>query len=207
MISSLGERRPRLLLHVCCAPGSTHCMDLLLGHFELVLDCYNPNIWPPEEYDKRLGELVRLTGEAPFAGRVELPDAPYDHSEFLDAARGLEDEPEGGARCAECFRLRLTHAARAARAAGAEYFTTTLTVSPHKDSQLLNRLGREIGRAEGVEFLCSDFKKRDGYRHSIELSAKYGLYRQNWCGCEFSLPAGNGEDNKTRIGGHGSEEL
>ena len=184
-LENAGET-PALLLHSCCGPCSSAVLETLAGAFRLTVFYYNPNIYPEEEYRKRLAEQDRLLREM-WRGEVPRLEAPYDPPAFSAAAAGLEGEPEGGARCERCFRLRLEKTAAAAREHGFPYFTTTLSVSPHKNAQLLNRLGGEIGEAYGVKYLFSDFKKRDGYKRSLELSAQYGLYRQNYCGCEFSL--------------------
>lgn len=184
-LKNAGET-PALLLHSCCGPCSSAVLETLASAFRLTVFYYNPNIYPEEEYRKRLAEQDRLLREM-WQGEVPRLEAPYDPSAFSVAAAGLEGEPEGGARCEQCFRLRLEKTAAAAREHGFPYFTTTLSVSPHKNAQLLNRLGGEIGEAYGVKYLFSDFKKRDGYKRSLELSEKYGLYRQNYCGCQFSL--------------------
>ena len=177
--------KPRLLLHSCCAPCSTHCIEVLADAFELTVFYFNPNIFPKEEYLKRADEERRYLAEAhPEVGCVV---ADYDHEAFLNAAKGLESAPEGGARCGKCFELRLGATAERARADGFEYFASTLTVSPHKNCALINEIGQKAGEKTGVKWLPYDFKKRDGYADSIRLSARYGLYRQNYCGCEFSF--------------------
>ncbi len=185
-LSGFGKK-PRLLLHSCCAPCSSHCIDVLQEAAEVTILYFNPNIFPFEEYEKRKAEQIRLINQVyPDTG---FCDCDYDHSLFLAVSRGLEGEKEGGARCAKCFELRLAATARAAKAGGYDLFATTLTVSPHKNAPLINEIGKLVGEREGVEFLPSDFKKKDGYLHSIKLSAAYSLYRQNYCGCELSLPA------------------
>ena len=184
-LKNAGET-PTLLLHSCCGPCSSAVLETLSEAFRLTVFYYNPNIYPEEEYRKRLSEQDRLLREM-WRGQVPRLEAPYDPCTFSAAAAGLEGAPAGGARCERCFRLRLKKTAEAAREHGFPYFTTTLSVSPHKNAQLLNRLGGEIGEAYGVKYLFSDFKKRDGYKRSLELSEQYGLYRQNYCGCEFSL--------------------
>ena len=177
--------KPRLLLHSCCAPCSTHCIEVLADAFELTVFYFNPNIFPKEEYLKRADEERRYLAEAhPEMGCIV---EEYDHQAFLAAARGLEREPEGGARCGKCFELRLGAAAEHAKANGFEYFASTLTVSPHKNCALINEIGQKAGEKTGVKWLPYDFKKRDGYADSVRLSARYGLYRQNYCGCEFSF--------------------
>ena len=179
-------RLPRLLLHACCAPCSSSVLEYLSPHFDITLFYFNPNITPEEEYRKRVAELHRLVSEAEYPNPVAIIEGRYDSSEFFDMARGLEDLPEGGERCAKCYRLRLEETAKQAAAGGYEYFTTTLSVSPYKNAQKLNAIGSELSEKYGVKYLLSDFKKKDGYRRSIELSAQYGLYRQNYCGCVYS---------------------
>ena len=178
---------PRLLLHSCCAPCSSSVMELLAKHFSLTVLYYNPNIAPEAEFHKRLQELRRLISLMDFPNPVELAVPEYDHGAFLRIAEGLENVPEGGERCRECFRLRLTEAARWAKEGGYDYFTTTLSVSPHKNSQVLNRLGMAIGEEFGVKYLFSDFKKKGGFDRSTALSEQFDLYRQVYCGCEYSL--------------------
>ncbi len=179
-------RRPRLLLHACCAPCSSYCLEYLTAYFDIVVYYYNPNIAPAAEFEHRLAELCRLADELPREGGVEVVAGAYEPEKFYALAKGLEDAPEGGERCRRCFRLRLESAARKAAELGCDYFTTTLTISPLKDAQLLNAIGKEFGEAVGVPWLPSDFKKRNGYRRSCELSREYGLYRQDYCGCVYS---------------------
>ena len=186
---SAAQTPPSLLLHSCCAPCSSHCLSVLAPLAKVTVLYFNPNIFPVEEYEKRKSEQMRFIKEA--YPQVKVCDCDYDHTLFLAAVKGLEGEKEGGARCTECFRLRLTAAARAAKTLGCDMFATTLTVSPHKNAPLINEIGREIQAREGVEFLPSDFKKKEGYKHSILLSRRYSLYRQNYCGCEFSLAKDN----------------
>lgn len=177
-------KRPKLLLHSCCAPCSSACLEYLVKYFDITAFYYNPNISLKEEYDKRVSEMKRLVDI--YDGDVSLAEGRYDIRDFLDAVKGLENEPEGGLRCVKCFRLRLYETARFAAENGFEYFTTTLTISPLKNAALLNALGYEAAEKFGSEFLPSDFKKRGGYQRSIELSKEYGLYRQDYCGCAFS---------------------
>jgi predicted adenine nucleotide alpha hydrolase (AANH) superfamily ATPase len=179
-------RVPRLLLHVCCAPCSSAVLEYLTQYFSITLLYYNPNIAPYEEYQKREAELRRLVSQMEMVHQVELLPCDYDGQAFVEAARGLEKEPEGGKRCEECFRLRLRYAAREAARLGFDYYTTTLSISPLKNAPLLNRLGEEIGAEFGVVHLPSDFKKKNGYKRSVELSKEYSLYRQDYCGCVFS---------------------
>lgn len=181
--------RPRLLLHSCCGPCSSYVLECLKIYFDITVFYYNPNIYPESEYEHRLAEQTRLISEmnSELSGEqaIKLVHLPYDHSEFLDSAKGLEKEPEGGLRCTECFRLRLSATRKLAVEEGFEYFGTTLTVSPHKNAILLNRIGEEMASAD-ILWLPSDFKKKEGYKRSIELSKKYDLYRQEYCGCEFA---------------------
>lgn len=181
-----GER-PRLLLHACCAPCSSYVLEYLSQYFRLSVFDYNPNISPASEFRMRTEEIERLVREMPFSG--ERPDVivgKYDPERFYEAVKGHESDREGGDRCAICFRLRLREAAEAAKAGGYDYFTTTLSISPLKNAALLNAIGAELAEEYGVPYLYSDFKKRNGYKRSIELSREYGLYRQDYCGCVFS---------------------
>jgi len=177
---------PTLLLHSCCAPCSSYTLEYLAEHFRITLLYFNPNISPESEFLKRQEEQQRLIKELPAKHKVSFIAGRYDPKEFFDAVRGLENELEGGARCSVCFRLRLTEAARNAVAIGADYFSTTLTISPLKNAERINTIGQEVAREYGVKFLPADLKKRGGYLRSIELSRKYNLYRQNYCGCVFS---------------------
>lgn len=184
--ATAGER-PRLLLHACCAPCSSYVLEYLSQYFRLSVFDYNPNISPASEFRMRTEEIERLVREMPFSG--ERPDVivgKYDPERFYEAVKGHEADREGGDRCAICFRLRLREAAEAAKAGGYDYFTTTLSISPLKNAALLNAIGAELAEEYGVPYLYSDFKKRNGYKRSIELSREYGLYRQDYCGCVFS---------------------
>ena len=177
------EGRPTLLLHSCCGPCSSYVLEYLTQYFEVYLSYYNPNIQPRSEYDKRLENQKLVLKHIPS---VTLAECGYDGEAYSAAVAGLESEPEGGARCTECFRLRLDFAAREAARLECEYCCTTLSVSPHKDAQRINALGYEICAKYGVKWLPGDFKKRNGYKRSIELSNEYGLYRQDYCGCLYS---------------------
>lgn len=177
-------RRPRLLLHCCCAPCSSYVLEYLLPFFEIDLFFYNPNIDTAAEFDLRREELWRLADALGATGLRIAPD--YRPEAFLQAAKGLEDAPEGGPRCRQCFALRLGRTAEAAAAGGYDYFATTLTISPLKNAPLLNTIGEELAARYGVAWLPSDFKKKEGYKRSIQLSAQYDLYRQDYCGCGFS---------------------
>ena len=177
---------PRLLLHSCCAPCSSYVLEYLSEYFEITLLYYNPNIFPQEEYQKRVNELHRLVSEMHFGHPVTIIDGKYDPQEFFETAKGLEDVPEGGERCFKCYRLRLDEAARIAAEGGYDYFTTTLSISPLKNAGKINEIGEELAGIYGVSHLPSDFKKKNGYKRSIELSTEHDLYRQNFCGCIYS---------------------
>lgn len=179
-------RVPTLLLHACCAPCSSAVLEYLSRFFAITLLYYNPNIAPYEEYEKREAELRRLVREMDVVHPVQLLPCSYDGQAYCQAVEGLEGEPEGGERCTACFRLRLEYTARQAAKLHFDYFTTTLSISPLKNARLLNQLGEEMGEKYGVAHLPSDFKKKDGYKRSVELSKVYGLYRQDYCGCVFS---------------------
>ena len=185
--------RPTLLLHACCAPCSSYVLEYLSWYFKITVLYYNPNIEPKGEYDKRTNELVRLTKEMPLPFDVEVICGEYDEKVFRDAVNGLENEPEGGKRCRVCFRLRLEEAARIAKAGNYDYFTTTLSISPHKNADVLNEIGEELGRQYQIAWLPSDFKKKGGFQRSIELSSQYGLYRQDYCGCIYSMRHDSGQ--------------
>lgn len=178
-----GAAEKRVLLQACCAPCASHCLSELAGKTRVTVYFYNPNLSDREEYEKRRAELLRLIGETGWADALDCAYAPED---FAAVAAGYEDAPEGGARCARCFRLRLEHTAAAAKENGYDLFGTTLTLSPLKNAELINRIGFEVGERYGVEYLPSDFKKRGGYQHSLDLSREHCLYRQNYCGCAFS---------------------
>ncbi len=188
ILDRLKERgdRPRLLLHVCCAPCSSYVLEYLNTYFQISILFYNPNISPESEYIFRLNELKRLIKEAGYEESVDLLEGNYDPASFLEMARGMEDLPERGARCYHCYELRMREAAQAAARLGADYFTTSLSISPHKNADWINEIGTRLGQEYGVRHLPSDFKKRSGYLRSIELSNQYHLYRQNYCGCIFS---------------------
>lgn len=179
-------RRPRLLIQACCAPCSSYCLPCLCESFDTTAYFYNPNIAPESEYRARLEELRRLLSEMPLPAPVALAEGPYDPQEFLAIARGHETDPEPGERCRRCYELRLRATAKAALEGGYEYFCTTLSISPHKKADWINEIGQRIAAETGVAFLPSDFKKKGGYAESIRLSRKYGLYRQDYCGCVFS---------------------
>lgn len=179
-------RVPRLLLHVCCAPCSSYVLEYLSHYFDITACFYNPNIAPKSEYDYRAQELVRLTEKMPLPRPVLCRIEDYEPASFLSITKGMENEPEGGKRCTACYRLRLTETAKIAAAENFDYFTTTLSISPLKDAVRLNTIGGELAQEYGIPYLYSDFKKREGYKRSIQLSAEYHLYRQDYCGCIFS---------------------
>lgn len=184
-----GSRDKTLLLQGCCAPCSSFVLTSLKDRIKIKILYYNPNIVDDGEYTMRLKELDRLvnTLNEEYPGSdIEFIEGRKEPERFLEIAKGLEQEPEGGARCVKCFELRLRETARVAKAEGADYFTTTLSISPYKNSELLNSIGERIAAEEGIKYLNSDFKKKDGFRKSVELSHKYGLYRQDYCGCPFS---------------------
>ena len=187
LIARQGSARPRVLLHSCCGPCSSSVLESLTEHFQVTLLWYNPNLYPEAEFDKRLRTQLQLIEAAGLKDRVQVLSEPWRSGEYYQAVAGLENEPEHGGRCTECFRLRLRETARLAKSLSYDYFCTTLTLSRHKNAQLINRLGEEIGREFGVRWLPSDFKKKGGELRSTELSRQYGLYRQDYCGCEFSL--------------------
>jgi len=171
-----------LLLHTCCAPCTTVPLERLKSEFVVTGFFYNPNIFPQAEYEKRLKEIKKWTDKE----NIPLLVHAYDSNRWFGLVKGLEKEPEGGKRCAVCFRIRLEETARAAKEKGFDSFTTTLTNSPHKNAQLINQLGEEIARETGVEFLAANFKKHDGFKQSVALSKEYDFYRQDYCGCLYS---------------------
>lgn len=179
------DERPSLLLHSCCAPCSTAVIERLIENFTVTVFYFNPNITESEEYNLRLNEQKRYLKET-YGDRVNLIEGRYKAVEFFDVAKGLNKEPEGGKRCEKCFELRLYETAKVAKEGGYRYFCATLTVSPHKNADIINEIGKAAEVKYGVEFLPSDFKKRGGYQRSCELSQKHELYRQNYCGCIYS---------------------
>lgn len=177
---------PTLLLHSCCAPCSSYVLEYLTEYFNIILYYYNPNISPESEYKYRLSELERLISEMPLKNRVEITPAEYNPDVFYCLSKGLENLPERSLRCQKCIFQRLEQTALKANKLGADYFTTTLSISPYKDSEYINNAGEEIQNRYNIKYLFSDFKKRNGYKRSIELSSEYNLYRQNFCGCIYS---------------------
>ena len=177
---------PSLLLHACCAPCSSYVLEYLSQYFSITVFYYNPNITEEPEYRKRVTEEQRLISELPAKNKISFIEGRYDPERFFEMAKGKEDIPEGGARCFDCYRLRIAETADVAKEKGFDYFTTTLSISPLKNAQKLNEIGGEEAKRVGVPYLFSDFKKREGYKRSIQLSAQYNLYRQNYCGCIYS---------------------
>ncbi len=184
---------PTILLHSCCAPCSSYCLEYLSKYAKITAFYYNPNITDRAEYEHRVAELQRLIEEMPMENKAKFLEGSYDPDSFYCIAQGLEDEPECGRRCIKCYELRLRKTAEEAARGGYDYFTTTLTISPLKDAQVLNKLGIKLGEEYGVRYLSSDFKKSGGYQRSIELSRDFNLYRQNFCGCEYSKGGTYGE--------------
>lgn len=178
---------PRVLMHSCCGPCSTSCMERLTSQFDVTILYYNPNIYPETEYAHRVREQERLVDAFPHKHELHFQKENYDPREFYDIVKGYEAEPEGGARCFLCYELRLRRAAEVARKEGFDYFTTTLSVSPLKNADKLNEIGERVGREVGIPWLVSDFKKKNGYLRSVELSEEFGMYRQDYCGCVYSL--------------------
>lgn len=177
---------PTLLLHSCCAPCSSYCLEYLSEYFKITVFYYNPNIYPEEEYGKRVEEQRRFIERLPVKHRISFVEGAYDKERFYQMAKGLEDVKEGGERCFLCYELRLRESAKLAEQMGMDYFTTTLSISPLKNAEKLNEIGECIAKEYDVSYLSSDFKKKNGYQRSVELSEQYGMYRQNYCGCIFS---------------------
>ena len=182
------DYKPKLLLHVCCAPCSSYVLDYLANYFNISLFFYNPNIAPIEEYDKRIIELNRFVDE--FNKDIKIIPGNYNNNLYEEMIKGLENEPEGGKRCIKCFHLRLEETAKKAKELNFDYFTTTLSISPYKNATTLNSIGKNLEHKYNIKYLYSDFKKKDGYKKSIELSNKYQLYRQDYCGCIYSINEG-----------------
>ena len=177
------KKGAKLLLHSCCAPCSSACLERLKEHFQITVLYYNPNIEQEEEYEKRKSEQIRFLKET---GWADFLDCDYDKSAYEEIAKGYESEPERGARCYRCYALRLDKTGQVAKANAFDYFATTLTLSPHKNAEWLNQIGEEVAGRYGVSYLFSDFKKKGGYPRSIALSKEYNLYRQDFCGCKYS---------------------
>ena len=177
---------PKLLLHSCCAPCSSHVISLLTPYFDITVLYYNPNIEPFSEYEKRKEEEIRFINEYPNINKLDYLDCDYDNIKYHEIVKGLEEEPEGGNRCFKCFNMRLEYTAKLAKNKDFDYFATTLTVSPLKNTKVLNEIGKELEEKYKIKYLYSDFKKKDGYKHSIQISQEYKLYRQDYCGCIYS---------------------
>lgn len=180
------NKTPSLLLHSCCAPCSSYVLEYLSQIFKITILYYNPNIYPKAEYQRRLEEQKNFINVFPVKNKVSFIENEYNEAEFLEAIRGNEKDKEGGNRCFICYELRLRKTAQIAKDNGFEYFTTTLSISPHKNSQKLNEIGKELSEEFKVKYLYSDFKKKEGFKRSLVLSDKYNLYRQDYCGCRFS---------------------
>ncbi len=181
------QRVPRLLLHSCCAPCSSYVLEYLSNYFEITVFYYNPNIYPEQEYEKRVQEQQELIRKMPAKYPILFVEGAFEKEKFYEMAQGLEDAPEGGARCIKCYEMRLRKTAELAQKENFDYFTTTLSISPLKNAEKLNKIGTHLAEICGIEYLLSDFKKKNGYKRSTELSREYGLYRQDYCGCEFSI--------------------
>ena len=184
-----GASVPKLFLHSCCAPCSSYVLEYLSEYFEITVFYYNPNIYPPEEYHERAAEQKRFIEQFPAKHPISYIEGEYDTKRFYEMARGLEKVPEGGERCFQCYELRMRESAMLAKMGGFDYFTTTLSISPLKNAEKLNEIGEMLESEYGVNHLTSDFKKKNGYKRSTELSKEYELYRQNYCGCIFSKNA------------------
>ena len=189
LISNLQKDRkvPKLLLHSCCAPCSSYVLEYLSDYFEITVFYYNPNIFPESEYTKRILEQQMLIQDMKVKYPISFLAGSYEREKFYEIAAGLEHLKEGGERCFKCYELRLEEAAKIAQEGEFYYFTTTLSISPMKNAEKLNEIGNKVGAKYGVSYLQSDFKKKNGYKRSIELSKEFGLYRQDYCGCEFSF--------------------
>lgn len=177
---------PTLLLHSCCAPCSSYCLEYLSQYFSIIVFYYNPNIYPQEEYKKRVEEQRHLIERLPAKYPISFVEGAFEEQRFYDTVRGHEQEKEGGERCYLCYELRLKEAAKLAKQMETDYFTTTLSISPLKNAEKLNEIGDRLSEEYGIRYLNSDFKKKNGYKRSVELSEEYGMYRQYYCGCVFS---------------------
>ena len=177
---------PSLLLHSCCAPCSSYCLEYLSNYFQITVFYYNPNIYPEDEYHKRVKEQQRFIEQLPAKHKISFVEGVFDKERFYETVKGYEDCPEGGERCFKCYELRLEETAKLAKEMGMDYFTTTLSISPLKNAEKLNEIGKKLGVIYEVAHLGSDFKKKNGYKRSVELSNEYGMYRQYYCGCVYS---------------------
>ena len=199
IIENLGDGVPSLLLHSCCAPCSSYCIEYLAQYFNITVLYYNPNIYPEAEYEKRKAEQKRLILEMKTKYPVKLLDCDFESEKFYEMAKGLENCRECGERCFKCYRLRLEKTVKEAKKYNFDYFTTTLTISPLKDAQKINEIGFALANEYDAQWLPSDFKKKEGYKRSIELSKEYNLYRQDYCGCVFSKKQRDEEISKRQI--------
>ena len=187
---------PSLLIHSCCAPCSSYCLETLSSYFKITVFYYNPNIYPPEEYKMRVGEQERFVESFPAKYPITFVEGNYDTDKFYAMAKGLEQVKEGGERCYKCYELRLRETCEYAKAKGFDFFTTTLSISPMKNAKWLNEIGAKLEEEYGISYLYSDFKKKNGYKRSTEISNEYGMYRQYYCGCVYSK---NQRDEEIRI--------
>ena len=178
---------PTLLIHSCCAPCSSYVLEYLSKYFSITIFYYNPNIYPSEEYTRRFKEQQKLISEMAFINPVELIEGNYSYENYQNYIKGLEAEKEGGSRCFKCYELRMKEAAHLAKENSFDYFTTTLSISPYKNAKKINEIGEQLEKEYNVKYLYADFKKKDGYKRSLELSKIYGLYRQDYCGCSYSI--------------------
>ena len=186
-LKEIGNNVPTLLLHSCCAPCSSYVLEYLSEYFKITVFYYNPNIYPPEEYSKRAREQETFIEKLNTKHPISFIEGDFEDDKFYQTVKGLENAPEGGKRCFLCYRMRLEKSAQIAKERGFDYFTTTLSISPHKNAQALNQIGLDLQDSYGVKYLLSDFKKKNGYKRSCEISEEYGIYRQDYCGCVFSV--------------------
>lgn len=186
-LKEIGNNVPTLLLHSCCAPCSSYVLEYLSEYFKITVFYYNPNIYPPEEYNKRAREQEAFIEKLNTKYPISFIEGDFEDNKFYQTVKGLENAPEGGERCFLCYRMRLEESAQTAKEKGFDYFTTTLSISPHKNAQALNQIGLDIQAKYDVKYLLSDFKKKNGYKRSCEISEEYGIYRQDYCGCVFSV--------------------
>ena len=187
ILNSIKDKK-KLLLHSCCAPCSSYVISYLTNYFDITILYYNPNIYPYEEYLKRKNEQIKLIKELTSKNIIDIIDCDYDNELYNNLIKGLENEPEKGNRCTICYQMRMEKTASIAKENNYDYFCTTLSVSPYKNSDLINEIGKKLEERYKINWLYSDFKKKDGYKKSIELSKKYNLYRQDYCGCIYSKP-------------------
>lgn len=201
LLKNLKEQNtvPTLFLHSCCAPCSSYVLEYLSEYFQITVFYYNPNIYPDEEYYKRVEEQKRFIERFPAKHKISFVEGNYDKDRFYAMAKGLELVPEGGERCFACYELRLREAAEYAKERDMDYFTTTLSISPMKNAEKLNEIGEKLAQEYGVKYLTSDFKKKNGYKRSVEISEEYGMYRQDYCGCVFSMQERERQKQEYRV--------